>query len=72
MHKYGMGDGCLGSSIAEKHLGVLVDHRLNMTQQHDAVICIYKNKILICINRSVICKMWEFVSLALVRSQLEY
>ena len=35
MHKYKMGDTWLDSSICEKDLGVLVDNKLNMSQQCD-------------------------------------
>lgn len=35
-HKYRMWDNWLSDSTAEKDLGVLVDHRLNMSQQCDA------------------------------------
>ena len=34
-HKYKMGDTWLDSSICEKDLGVLVDNKLNMSQQCD-------------------------------------
>lgn len=33
LYKYWIGETCLGSSTSEKHLGVLVDHKLNMSQQ---------------------------------------
>ena len=36
-HKYKMGDTCLESSICEKDLRVLVDSKLNMSQQCDMV-----------------------------------
>uniref|UniRef100_A0A674JN28 Reverse transcriptase domain-containing protein n=1 Tax=Terrapene triunguis TaxID=2587831 RepID=A0A674JN28_9SAUR len=36
-HTYRMGRDCLGRSTAERDLGVIVDHKLNMSQQCDAV-----------------------------------
>jgi len=33
MHEYGLGDGLLERSSAEKNTGVLVDNRLTMSQQ---------------------------------------
>ena len=35
MHKHRMGDTWLDSSICERVLGVLVDNKLNMSQQCD-------------------------------------
>lgn len=37
MYKHRMGDNCLSSSIIEKDLLALVDHRLNLSQQCDVV-----------------------------------
>lgn len=37
MHKYRMGDNCLGSNAAEKEPGITVDHNPNMSQQCNAV-----------------------------------
>uniref|UniRef100_A0A8C3I6M2 Reverse transcriptase domain-containing protein n=1 Tax=Chrysemys picta bellii TaxID=8478 RepID=A0A8C3I6M2_CHRPI len=73
-HTYRMGRDCLGRRMAERDLGVIVDHKLNMSQQCDAVAK-KANMILGCINRSVVSKTREVILLlysALVRSQLEY
>ncbi|KAF7247548.1 RNA-directed DNA polymerase from mobile element jockey [Varanus komodoensis] len=51
-HKYRLGDKCLESSTCERDLGVLVDCRLNMSQQCDAVVK-RANATLGCIVRSV-------------------
>uniref|UniRef100_K7F0L4 Reverse transcriptase domain-containing protein n=1 Tax=Pelodiscus sinensis TaxID=13735 RepID=K7F0L4_PELSI len=73
-HTYRMGSDCLGGSTAERDLGVIVDHKLNMSQQCDAVAK-KANMILGCINRCVVSKTREVILLlysALVRPQLEY
>ncbi|KAF7246348.1 RNA-directed DNA polymerase from mobile element jockey [Varanus komodoensis] len=51
-HKYKLGDKWLESSTCERDLGVLVDCRLNMSQQCDAVVK-RANATLGCIARSV-------------------
>ncbi|KAF7252709.1 Neuromedin-K receptor [Varanus komodoensis] len=51
-HKYSLGDKWLESSTCERDLGVLVDCRLNMSQQCDAVVK-RANTTLGCIARSV-------------------
>ncbi|KAF7244384.1 EPM2A-interacting protein 1 [Varanus komodoensis] len=51
-HKYRLGDKWLESSTCERDLGVLVDCRLNMSQQCDAVVK-RANATLGCIARSV-------------------
>ncbi|KAF7246201.1 RNA-directed DNA polymerase from mobile element jockey [Varanus komodoensis] len=51
-HKYRLGDKWLESSACERDLGVLVDCRLNMSQQCDAVVK-RANATLGCIARSV-------------------
>uniref|UniRef100_K7EYU7 Reverse transcriptase domain-containing protein n=1 Tax=Pelodiscus sinensis TaxID=13735 RepID=K7EYU7_PELSI len=73
-HTYKMGSDCLGRSMAERDLGVIVDHKLNMSQQCDAVAK-KANMILGCINRCVVSKTREVILplySALVRPQLEY
>ncbi|KAG6930089.1 hypothetical protein G0U57_004388, partial [Chelydra serpentina] len=72
-HTYRMGGDCLGRSTAERDLGVIVDHKLNMSQC-DAVAK-KANLILGCINRCVVSKTREVILplySALVRPQLEY
>ena len=52
MHKYRMRDTWLDSSICEKGLGVLVDNKLNMSQQCD-MAAKKANSVLGCIARSI-------------------
>ena len=52
MHKYKMGDTWLDSSICERDLGVLVDNKLNMSQQCN-MAAKKANAILGCIARSI-------------------
>ena len=52
MHKYKMGDTWLDSSICESDLGVLVDNKLNMSQQCD-MAAKKANATLGCIARSI-------------------
>ncbi|XP_077772840.1 uncharacterized protein LOC114582471 [Podarcis muralis] len=73
-HKYKMGDTWLESSTCEKDLGVLVDHKLDMSQQCD-VAAKKANAILGCINRSIASRSREVrvpLYSALVRPHLEY
>uniref|UniRef100_K7EX00 Reverse transcriptase domain-containing protein n=1 Tax=Pelodiscus sinensis TaxID=13735 RepID=K7EX00_PELSI len=73
-HTYRMGSDCLGRSMAERDLGVIVDHKLNMRQKCDAVAK-KANMILGCINRCFESKTREVILplySALVRPQLEY
>jgi len=73
-NQYMLGATQLGSSLAEKHLGVLVDSKLNMNQQC-AVVAKKTNNILGCIRRSVACRLSELIFplySALVRPHLEY
>uniref|UniRef100_A0A803T7N4 Reverse transcriptase domain-containing protein n=1 Tax=Anolis carolinensis TaxID=28377 RepID=A0A803T7N4_ANOCA len=52
MQRYRMGDTWLDSSTCEKDLGILVDNKLNMSQQCDAAAK-KANGILACINRGI-------------------
>jgi len=73
MHQYKPGADLLESSSVERDLGVLVDDRLTMSQQH-SLAAKKANGILWCIRRSVACRSREvllpFYS-ALVRPHLE-
>uniref|UniRef100_A0A8D0DX11 Reverse transcriptase domain-containing protein n=1 Tax=Salvator merianae TaxID=96440 RepID=A0A8D0DX11_SALMN len=72
--QYRMGGISLSSSTCEKDLGVLVDHRLNMSQQCDAAAK-KANTILGCIRRSIESRSREVIVplySSLVRPHLEY
>ena len=74
LHSYKMGDIWLSKTMSEKDLGIVVDPKLNMSQQCD-VATQKANVILGCINRSIVSKSRKVlvpVYSALVRPHLEY
>ncbi|KFP27533.1 hypothetical protein N325_02479, partial [Colius striatus] len=73
MHQYRLGVKLLKSSSAERYLGVLIDNKLNMSQQCNPVAK-KVNGILGCIKNSVASRSREVLLplyIALVRSHLE-
>lgn len=73
-HTYRMGDSWLGSSTSEKDLGVVIDNKLNMSQQCETAAR-RANAVLGCIRKSIISKTREVIIplySALVRPHLEY
>ena len=74
MHSYKMRDTWLSNTINERVLGIVLDHKLNMSQQCDVTIK-KANAILGCIHRSIVSKLGEMLVplySALVRLHLEY
>ncbi|GAB0208504.1 mitochondrial enolase superfamily member 1 [Grus japonensis] len=73
-HQYRLGVDLLGSSTAEKDLGVLVDNKLSMSQQC-ALVAKKANGILGCIQKSAASRSREVILPfypALVRPHLDY
>ncbi|GAB0186422.1 mitochondrial enolase superfamily member 1 [Grus japonensis] len=73
-HQYKLGVDLVGSSSAEKDLGVLVNNKLSMSQQC-ALVAKKANGILGCIKKSVASRSREVIlplCSALVRPHLEY
>ncbi|CAM5092187.1 unnamed protein product [Eretmochelys imbricata] len=74
LHTYKMGNDCLGSNTVERDLGVIVDRKLNMSQQCN-IVAKKADIIMGCISRSIVSKTQEVILplySMLIRLQLEY
>ncbi|CAM4704989.1 unnamed protein product [Lepidochelys kempii] len=74
MHRYRLGTKWLGSSSAEKDLGVTVDKKLDMSQQR-AVVAKKTDGILECVSRGIASRLRDVIVplySTLVRPHLEY
>ncbi|XP_059589287.1 protein NDRG3 isoform X10 [Alligator mississippiensis] len=73
-HPYRLSSATLASTMDEKYLGVMIDHKMNMSLQCDAAAS-KVSKTLACIHRCFSSKSRDIILplyLALVRPQLEY
>ncbi|EMP33716.1 Angiotensin-converting enzyme, partial [Chelonia mydas] len=73
-HTYKKANDCVGRSIADRNLGVIVEHKLNMSQQCNTVAK-KANIILGCNIRCVVTKTQEVILLlysTLISPELEY
>ncbi|XP_059587158.1 cyclic GMP-AMP synthase isoform X1 [Alligator mississippiensis] len=73
-HPYRLGSAMLASTMEERDLGVIIDHKMNMSLQCDAAAS-KATKTLACIRRCFSSKSWDVILplySALVRPQLEY